>query len=305
MSRHDINFVLDTVPMAREIETVSHRVDGTTTAVVAMQAAVVKAEKDGSDFICENVNRGFFSLMHSQISQKIAAKQSRTEALLMELNAQKKRLLEIKSTMERDYRRIAARYERIIVSINKQLKQRVQDLDQPIFKFAEREMATTKNRLGLLTGTIPVCQLEGVGASQKILSSNIKYDSLGVVESTKRFLEHNNEQKIVTGKILLNSMPGVDAEQKIPVLISVGTLDRSGSENMSVYISDAFSQQSQQMVKNEVYNQAAGLQWKPALPTANNMVDQEFARLMASSRASKRVKDTAMKLYKSTQMMNL
>ena len=301
MSHHNIDFRVDTEPMAHEIHSVSNHVNGTTAAVVAMQAAVIKAENDGSRHICENVNRGFFSLMHSQISQKVAAKQSRAEALLIQLNAQRKRLLEIKSTMERDYQRIAARYQRIITSINKQLKQRVQDLDRPVFNFCEREMVATNNRLGLLTATVPVCQLEGVADAQKIMASNIKYDSLKAVESTQQFLEHNAEQKIITSRILLSSVRSVNAEQMMPVIITASTFDREGSENVNVTISDTAANRS--MVKNEVQNHIGDLHWKDA--PRETQVDQEFQRLMAQSRVSQRVKDMAMTLYKSTQTQNL
>jgi len=41
----NIDCVLDTNPMAEEINTVSNHIKGTTTAVVAMQTAVVLAKK--------------------------------------------------------------------------------------------------------------------------------------------------------------------------------------------------------------------------------------------------------------------
>ncbi len=42
---YDFGFTVDTEPMARSIDHVSNHVDGVTTAVVAMQTAVVVAEK--------------------------------------------------------------------------------------------------------------------------------------------------------------------------------------------------------------------------------------------------------------------
>ena len=71
-----INFTVDTRPMAREIENVSQKVKGTTAAVVGMRTAVIQAEADAADHVCKNVNTGFYTLIHSQISQKIARMQS-------------------------------------------------------------------------------------------------------------------------------------------------------------------------------------------------------------------------------------
>lgn len=97
------NYTVDTHPMADEISSVSNHLKGTTVAVVAMQTAVVLAEKKAADHVCDNVNKGFYTLMRSQISQKIAKLQSEVDSHLMQLNQQKKQLSAIKSRMERDY----------------------------------------------------------------------------------------------------------------------------------------------------------------------------------------------------------
>ena len=93
---------VDTAPMAAELRSVSNHVEGTTAAVVTMQSAVIAAENKAANKVCSNVNRGFLTLMRSQISQKIANKQSRVEALIMQLGQQKRQLLSIKTNMERE-----------------------------------------------------------------------------------------------------------------------------------------------------------------------------------------------------------
>lgn len=80
----NFNFTVDTSPMASEMQSVSHGVNRVSGAVVAMQAAVIAAEKEGAEHVCQNVNKGFYSLMHSQISQKIAQLTSTVEAKLLE-----------------------------------------------------------------------------------------------------------------------------------------------------------------------------------------------------------------------------
>ena len=125
---------VDTAPMAAELQSVSNHVKGTTAAVVTMQTAVIAAENKGANKVCSNVNRGFFTLMRSQISQKIANKQSRVEALIMQLGQQKRQLLSIKTNMEREYGRIAERYLKIFTSVNKELESRIRQIDQPVFE---------------------------------------------------------------------------------------------------------------------------------------------------------------------------
>ena len=120
-----INCKVDTQPMADELKTVSRHVTGTMTAVVAMQAAVIKADQEAADQVCNDVNRGFHALMSSQISQKIAKLQSDVDSHLLRLNQQTKQLLAIKRQMERDYRRTAERYGKTFNTINRELRQRV------------------------------------------------------------------------------------------------------------------------------------------------------------------------------------
>ena len=96
--------------MAQTVGTVSTHVNGTTAAVVAMKAAVVQAEKEGADHVCEKVNKGFYTLIRSQISQKIATLRSEVDSQLMRLNQQRKQLTAIRQRMERDYQMICGRY---------------------------------------------------------------------------------------------------------------------------------------------------------------------------------------------------
>ena len=126
-----IDCVVDTEPMAREITSVSNHIKGTTAAVVGMRAAVIQAEEEASDHVCENVNRGFYTLIRSQISQKIAKLKSEVDSHLMQLNQQRKQLLAIRSRMERDYNMISNRYLKLFNGLNQNLRQRVFELDRP------------------------------------------------------------------------------------------------------------------------------------------------------------------------------
>ena len=79
------NYTVDTQPMADEMSSVSHHVNVTTGAVVAMQAAVIAAEERAADHVCSNVNKGFYSLIRSQISQKLAKFQSEVDSNIIQL----------------------------------------------------------------------------------------------------------------------------------------------------------------------------------------------------------------------------
>ena len=58
----DFSFTVDTSPMAAEMQSVSHNVNKVSGAVVAMQTAVIAAEKEGAEHVCKNVNKGFLRI---------------------------------------------------------------------------------------------------------------------------------------------------------------------------------------------------------------------------------------------------
>ena len=178
-----IDCVVDTQPMADEIKSVSHQINDTTTAVVAMKAAIVLAEQQAADMVCRNVNKGFYTLMRSQISQKIAKLQSEVDSQLMQLNAQRKQLLAIKNRMERDYNMLSDRYLKLFNGINQNLKQRILELDRPVFNFAVQEVGKVSNRTKYLAATVPISQLESLITSQQIVISNIKYRAKKIIRT--------------------------------------------------------------------------------------------------------------------------
>lgn len=292
------NYTVDTHPMASEINTVSNHVKGTTTAVVAMQTAVVLAEAKAADHVCANVNKGFFTLIRSQISQKVAKLQSEVDSHLMQLNQQRKQLLAIKGRMERDYNMISSRYLKLFNGLNVNLKQRVFELDRPTVDFAVREVEKVSNRTKYLTATVPVTQLESLAISQKIIASNVKFRGFKVIDSMTNFLSDMNEQKRLTNKILLST--GVKNENttlSVPVIISECNFDRFDNKNIDVIVSKTqLNQATQSSVKNTVIQQVDDLKWQKGAEISKE-IKSEFSKMVSNCNASQRVKEMANKLF--------
>lgn len=290
------NYTVDTYPMAEEIGTVSNHIKGTTTAVVAMQTAVILAEEKAADHVCTNVNKGFFTLIRSQISQKMAKLQSEVDSHFMQLNQQRKQLLAIKGRMERDYNMISNRYGKLFNGLNQNLKQRVFELDKPTVDFAVREVEKVSNRTKYLTATVPVTQLESLAISQKIIASNVKFRGLKVIGSMTNFLSDMNEQKRLTDKILLQSTAKAgDATLSVPVIISECNFDKFDNKNMDVTVSKVqLSGQTQSTVKNAINQNVGDFQWHEK--AIGKEVISEFSKMLSNSSANQRVKDLAHKL---------
>ena len=290
------NYTVDTKPMAEEIKSVSRHVNVTTGAVVAMQAAVIFAEEKAADHVCNNVNKGFYSLIRSQISQKMAKLQSDVDSHLMQLVQQKNALLSIKNRMQRDYNMIAGRYGKLFNGLNANLKQRVFELDKPTIDFAIKEVDKVSNRTKYLTATIPITQLESISLSQRIVASNIKHKGLNVIKSMRSFLFEMNTQKKLTDQILINDNKYTEtATIFIPIVIFECNRDKTDSKNVEITISDV---ELDNLSKSAIQNTANRVEWsQKTIP--NSEIKSEFSKLISSSAKSQRVKDLAIKLFHS------
>lgn len=292
------NYTVDTYPMAEKIGSVSNHVNATTAAVITMQTAVVLAEAEAADQVCNNVNKGFYTLIRSQISQKLAKLKSEVDSHLMQLNQQRKQLLTIKVRMERDYNMISSRYLKLFNGLNTNLKHRVYELDRPVIDFAIREQEKISNRTKHLTASVPVTQLESLALSQKIIASNVKYRSLNVINSMTRFLGNMSEQKKLTNRILLDTEVKVKKNSTllIPIIIIEKNYDNL-NKIIDISISNvALNKQSQSEIRNAVLPNIENLQWQ-STTSENKDVLSEFSRLLSSSNTSQRVKDVAQRLF--------
>lgn len=292
-----IDCVIDTKPMAHEISTVSNQIKGTTAAVVSMKAAVIRAEQEAADHVCENVNKGFYSLIHSQISQKIAALQSNVDSHYMRLNQLRRQLIALQGRMERDYGLIAHRYNKLFNGLNKNLQMRVFELDKPTINFAVKDVNSITNRPKLLTSLVPLSQSESLALSQRIIASNMKNRGYQVIESMSQFLGGMKEQKELTDRIMLTSnRTDNDATYMVPVIISESNYDKYGNLRKEVFVNkECLEQRSQEVVKNVVNANSADLNWQTVEITPE--IKSEFSTYMSRSNSSDRVKDMATKLF--------
>lgn len=298
---HHFDCLVDTSEMAREVGSVKHHVDATTTAVVGMQAAVIKAQKDGADNVCKKVNQGFYAMIHSQISQKMATLQSKVDAQLMRLNQQRKQLIAIRSRMERDYQMISARYSKIFTTLNRNLRQRITELDRPILQLASTEAEKVTNRSNQLVSTVPVGQAESVKTSQAVVSSNLKYRAAKAIEAINAFIADSNRLKAITDRVLLRRpIKEKKTTLSIPVCIIESRFDSGGNNQTQVYVSEiGASKEARQAIETRVSSsyREGDLEWKKA-EEINPEIANYFRQMVASSRLDERRKNMILEMFR-------
>lgn len=295
-----IDCVVDTHPMAKEIDSVSRNINGTTAAVVGMKAAIIQAEKEAADLVCSNVNKGFYTLIHSQISQKIARLQSEVDSHLMRLNQTRKQLLGIKDRMERDYGMLSQRYSKLFSGLNSNLENRIFEIDKPVVQFALKDTAAISGRAQLMTATVPVVQVESLTVSQRLLASNMKNKGMQAIGSMTAFLENMKAQKALTDRIMLSDYPTKkDSTYLVPVLISECSRDAEENAEVEIYTPEGcITEADQTSVKTAVRSRVDKFKWVRGM--LKEEVIDEFNRQLAASEMSDRAKEVAAQLFKAT-----
>ncbi len=131
-----VNIKIDTTPFDKSVKSCAKHVDTLTGSVVATEAAQVASIKEKAKQIGDTIVDGFFSTVSFEISTQIVELRKRIDALLLDMNEKQKKLLSLKSQMEKDYQRTSERYNNIFGELNKELDNRVHTLDQPVFSAA-------------------------------------------------------------------------------------------------------------------------------------------------------------------------
>ncbi len=300
----DFHFTVDTTPMASEIKTVSHNVNKVSGAVVAMQAAVIAAEQAGAEHVCENVNRGFYSLMHSQISQKIAQLTSTVEVKLLSLGQCAAALKNIQSRMQTDYNMISSRYTKLFKSINNNLEARVAELDMPVFKLVDKDAKVAESRMRLNVAHFTVNQIESILSSQLIANAKIKTDTENALHVISDYVMGTMLQSQKTDGSMSNVKVDSVEEIYLPVSIvesttSVGKpavnyyVARSGSGEIDKTIDVSVREHSVNSVLNGV--------WVDTNHNDMANIEAEFANLMTNSKEEERVKNEIAKMFSRTR----
>ena len=300
----DFNFTVDTSPMASEMQSVSKGVNRVSGAVVAMQTAVIAAEKEGAEHVCKNVNKGFYSLMHSQISQKIAQLTSTVEAKLLELGQYASALKSIQSRMTADYNMISGRYAKLFKSINNNLEARVAELDMPVFKLVDRDVRLAESRMKLNSAQFSVHQLESVLSSQLLAASKVKEDAETTLEAIARYVKDSSTQTKKSEASMQNTRIDSVEDMFIPVSI-VESTSAVGKPTVNYYVARSGNPEIDKnidaSVREQSVNSVLNGRWSEIDRNEMASVETEFTQLLLNSNEDERVKNEITKMFNMTK----
>lgn len=296
----DFYFTVDTSSMAAEMQHVSRNVNKVSGAVVAMQTAVIAAEQASAENICQNLNKGFYSLMYSQISQKIAQLTSVVEAKLLELGQYSAALQSLQSRMTADYNMISGRYTKLFQSINNTMETRASELDMPVFQLVDRDMKLFDNRVHLNTGQFTANQLESILSAQMLAASKVKLDADTTLDSITKYLKEANAEAQKTNAPMQDAKIESAEEIYVPVCI-VESSSVVGNFAVNYYFAESGNPSIDKRIDASVREQAVNSvlkgSWSEMDQHDKMSIESEFNKLLANANLDERVKQEIAKLF--------
>lgn len=286
-----IYVTVDTEPMAQSVERVGHHVDATSAAVVAMKVATVAAEQAAADKICDNVNRGFHSLLLSQISQKAAKAKSVVDAKFQEMYHLEASLYRIKNQMERDFHRISSRYHKLFKNINNTLRTRVHELDKDSVEVASIHMPQAIQRMMRAGVQAPVHQKESLSGAQFILSSIARNHTINVIACIQGMMNKTELLQESMKNILDKESVGDTKKTLLPAV-----LFEADDLNISIPYRKVFSN-AENSQKNESFlmDSFERIKWQASKATADD-IRQNAKTLLAKDKIPDRVRSKTLEL---------
>jgi hypothetical protein len=184
-----VNIHVDTVPFDSSVRSAERNIDLLTGAVVATETAAIAAKRKNAHKVGDTIVNGFFSYVKSEISQQISEITQQTEALLMHIRGLSDSCLAKKDQMLSDYNRISGRYLKLFTDLNKELSNRIHQLDQRAFLFKE---LTNENQMRSQdsgsVSTIMVFSGEHTDIQVKLSSALAKRQAASAMQKITAFL---------------------------------------------------------------------------------------------------------------------
>ena len=296
MARFD--FVVDTNPMAQSVDGVSNHVKATTAAVVAMQAAVIGAEKMAADKICENVDSGFYNLIRSQVSMKLATYFTEMNSKLALLLEYAKALGKSRNRMESDFNRLKREYYKIFHGLDKALENRIAQLDRPAMELSD---VRSKVILGKFTRDVPetaVVSGEVNSAEQQIVAARLKSKTSRSLNILGNKVHENNVYSSQMDALMEKKSIDKEYEEFIPVVYSSEqSMLLDDSFIVQLYYPDYLSEPIKNNIGLNILDRIESVMETVKGEKEEQEISGEFRRMVSSSGVDPRVSQVMMELF--------
>lgn len=249
---NEYNFTIDTKALAESVNVVNKNVELVGKAITDMQVAVVRAEKDATDNICKNIDGGFFLLIRSKLSQKIAQYKSAINSRLLALRETGNSVDRLHYQMEDDLNLIKSRYIKLFNGLNKELEMRISEVDRLAMNIDKIRHSLIINRRIREPGSLIFFEQDSQKMNLTVSGAHLKSKTsksiMAITETVNKSLEYSNKyKKIMTG----NSSPKEIIN--IPIILSEQeSMFEQGSFYIQLYTPEEASHSLKNIIENTV-----------------------------------------------------
>lgn len=270
----DFNMVIDTNPMAAVMSTVGVAVAGVSGAVGEMQNAVVLKEEEAARVISENVDRGFYMLMKSQISQKMAAMSAKISSQLLLMKKFRCDIVRMKEIMTSDYNRIYRRYKKQFTALNKELETRVREIDKSAMEVSEVYKHFCNNRIDA-SAALYLCSAEAAKMCIMEMNALVKSKTSSALDA-----------------LSMNVRGTINYNKKISHILKDGGAKDRGTENVYVgtVVTEAMSMFDKEAAVGNVYLPSARFKGSEAAEMEVRQAESAFGWKGVEEKEKERVK---------------
>ena len=136
----DINVVVDTDPFDRSVRDANGALGIVAGALSAAEVAQVEQIRSSAKQISQTAIKGFYRTITSELSAQASEFGSSMKSTVGLLAEQAQQIEQVHAQMDSDYHAIKARYARLFSGLDRELDQRVHELDRSAFQLSERAM---------------------------------------------------------------------------------------------------------------------------------------------------------------------
>lgn len=291
-----VNIDVETDPFDRSVSACNANVGLLTGAVVATEAAQISSIRDNARRVGQTIVNGFFKTISSELSQQIMELTMRADALLVHLRGLGQRCVEKQQQMQVDYQRLASRYMKTFDDLNRELENRIYELDRPAFNVKrvsdEQALRSTSD---FLVGSTAVTGAESAALQVRISASKAKHQAYQTIGCADRFLQ---VQKLMERTIEKTT----HADNKVclygvPVCYAA-TEENGGLQNKLFYQPETIAKlQRQQMI-----NAFERTTWKKISAERQEKLGRQLSnevqsRIDGNDRHSQRVREQIFKMF--------
>jgi len=294
----DFNFTVDTTPMAQSVDSAGKHIHGVNAAVIAMEAAVIATERASSKTICENVDKGFFMLVKSQISQKAVAAYTEMASKQVTMLQLAKSLDRVQQQMEGDYHSIARRYAEHFNSLNRSLETRVRELDRPAMQLAEIRKNMVFDRLKDDSSILFSASTETLPLAQTALAGKLKQKTRDTLLTLSESINEDRSYSEKVDSILVKHedySDGSDIRYLPAIFLATDSLLNPDDPIESVYTANAMENMTP--LVSEISRIQNALPWTSLDKDEKDTVRREFLVLCERETNEERLAKEMLRMF--------